>query len=118
MMYTFFGGFDKYRVLAPNPKGSDFGLTKKHLFTMNTSQKSVFHPRETHILSLLYILVLYKKISGFEKCRVSTQNPKVLAFGFTEKHMFMMKIGQKSVFHRCETHILARLDITVVSTIF
>jgi hypothetical protein len=51
---------------------------------------------------------------GFEKYQVSAQNPKRLAFSFTEKRMFMMKIVRKSVFQPCETYILCRLDILVL----
>jgi hypothetical protein len=55
---------------------------------------------------------------GFEKYRVSAQKPKLLAFGFTEKCLFMIKNGQKYVFHPREAHILNRLDITELYTIF
>jgi hypothetical protein len=38
---------------------------------------------------------------GFEKYRVSTENSKGLAFGFTEKHGPTSKTSQKYVFHTC-----------------
>jgi hypothetical protein len=44
--------------------------------------------------------------------------PKGLAFGFTKKHLITMRTDQKSIFHPCEILILARLDITVLYTIF
>jgi hypothetical protein len=39
------------------------------------------------------------------------------AFDFTEHSLFVMKIGQKSVFHPHEAHIFALIDITVLYTI-
>jgi hypothetical protein len=61
--------------------------------TVKTSQKSVFHPRQAHILSRLDVSVLYIIFweEGFQKYQVSAQNPKALAFGFTEKCLFMAK---------------------------
>jgi hypothetical protein len=56
-------------------------------------QKSIFHPRETHILARLDINVLYIIFLGVEKYRVWTQKPKGLTIRFTEKYLFMMKIS-------------------------
>jgi hypothetical protein len=81
------------------------------MFAMKTSQKSAFYPREIHIHAWLNITVLYTIILDFEIYRVLAQDPKRLAIGFTEKHLFVAKIGRKSVFHLCEVDILARLDI-------
>jgi hypothetical protein len=55
---------------------------------------------------------------SFEKYRVATQNPQGLAFSLTKKRLFAMKTVQKYVFHPCEVHILAHLDITVLYTIY
>jgi hypothetical protein len=55
---------------------------------------------------------------GFEKYQVSAQNPKRLAFSFTENFIYAMKTGGKFVFRPHEVNILARLDITVLYTIF
>jgi hypothetical protein len=82
---------------------------------VKTSEKSIFHQCETHIISPLDVSVLYINFRGLE---ASAQNSKVLAFDFFEKCLFTMKIGQKSIFHHRETHILARLDIMVLFTIF
>jgi hypothetical protein len=71
--------------------GLAFAFTEKCLLTVKISRKSVFHPHETHILSRIDISVLYNFFRGFEKYRISTQNPKGLAFGFTEKHLFTTK---------------------------
>jgi hypothetical protein len=43
---------------------------------------------------------------------------KGLTFGFTKKCLFVMKTVRKSIFHPYETHILARLDIKMLYTIF
>jgi hypothetical protein len=59
MMYNIFWGFIKYRVLAQNPMGLAFGFIEKHLFTTKTDWKFIFHPRETHILAWLNIMVLH-----------------------------------------------------------
>jgi hypothetical protein len=53
-----------------------------------------------------------------KKYRVLPQNPKRLAFSSTGKCLFTVKMVQKSVFYTLEAHILARLDITMLDTIF
>jgi hypothetical protein len=47
-------------------------------------QKSIFHPREPHILSRLDVLVLYINFRGSKKYRVSAQNQMRLPFDFTK----------------------------------
>jgi hypothetical protein len=69
-------------------------------------------------MSYLDILVLYSNFMGFKKYQVSAKTPKVLPFDFTKKRLFTMKTCHKYVFHSCETHILTRLVITVLYTIF
>jgi hypothetical protein len=81
------------RVSGQNSKWLAFGFTEKCLFTVKTCQKSVFHPRD-HIVSQIDVSMLYKKIRGFEKYRVSAENPKH-DFCFTKKSLFVMKTGQK-----------------------
>jgi hypothetical protein len=51
---------------------------------------------------------------GFEKYRASGQNSKGLAFGFTEKCLFMVKTSRKYVLHPHEAHILSLLDVSVL----
>jgi hypothetical protein len=51
---------------------------------------------------------------GFKRYGVSTQNPKGLTFGFTDKHLFIAKTGWKYEFHPRETHILFGLDFLVM----
>jgi hypothetical protein len=53
-----------------------------------------------------------------EKYGVLAQNLKGLAFNFTDKRLFTVKMGQKIIFHLCEPHIFAPLDITILYTIF
>jgi hypothetical protein len=48
---------------------------------------------------------------GFEKYQVSAQNQNGISL---QKRLFAMKADRKSVFHSCETHILAQLEITVL----
>jgi hypothetical protein len=73
---------------------------------MKMGRKYLFHPREAHIISRLDILMLYIIFGGFEKYRVSPQNPKELIFAFTKKHVFTPKPSRISVFHPRDTHIL------------
>jgi hypothetical protein len=89
-------------------------LPKKCMFTVKTSQKLIFLLREAYILSQLDITVLYTIFLGFGKYQVSTENPKGLAFGLTENHLFMIKISQKYVFHHHDAHNLSRLDVLVM----
>jgi hypothetical protein len=156
------------------PKGLAFGFTKKHLITMRTDQKSIFHPCEILILARLDITVLYTiflwfwkflsfawELKGFRlrfylqtsvhsenRSKICISSPwdtysflvrhyggvyiffrfwKISSFDlkskdvrlwFYQKHLFVMKTGQKSVFHPSEFHILTRLDITVLYTFF
>jgi hypothetical protein len=84
--YTYiFRGFKKYRVSTHNPNGFAFSFTEKHMFTMKTGRKSIFHPHEVNILARLSIIVLYTIFEGFEKYRVSAQKTNEFDFGFTEK---------------------------------
>jgi hypothetical protein len=117
MLHKKFRGFEKYRLSAENPK-HDFGFTEKSLFVMKTGQKIVFHSCEAYILSRIVISMLYKKFRHFKKYRVSAKNSNVLAFDFTKNGLFTIKTDRKSVYHPCETHILARLDITVLYIFF
>jgi hypothetical protein len=55
---------------------------------------------------------------SFEKYRVATQNPQGLAFSLTKKTSVLHENCPKYVFHPCEIHILAHLDITVLYTIY
>jgi hypothetical protein len=70
------------------------------------------------MLSQLDVSMLYKKIRGFQKYRVSPQNPKGLVFVFTGKLLFTTIILWKIVFQPLDTHILSRLDVLVLYTIF
>jgi hypothetical protein len=82
-------------------------------------KKSVFYPYETHILAKLDIMVLYIIWGrGVEKYKVSAENSNGLAFGFTNKHLFIVKMHRKYIFHPSESYILAQLHITVSYTIF
>jgi hypothetical protein len=62
----------------------------------------------------LDITVLYTIFLGFKKLQASTQSPKGLDVGFTEKRLFTPKTRQKFVLHLYEARILSLLDISVV----
>ncbi len=81
---------------------------------MKTGRKSVFHPRETHILARSDIIILYTFFLDFEKYRVWLQHPNGLVFSFTDKHLYIAKMDQKSIFQSHEVDILAQLDIIVL----
>jgi hypothetical protein len=74
-------------------KGLPLVLPKNVCSRQKMSQKSIFQPREARILSQLDILCCTYIFKGFEKYRVFAQNPDGLAFGFTNKHLFAMKMG-------------------------
>ena len=42
---------------------------------------------------------------GFKKFQILAQNPKLLAFGFTQKRQFVAKIDRNSVFLDRDPHI-------------
>jgi hypothetical protein len=73
--------------------------------------------------------VVHKILGVLKNIEFRQKKPKgVLAFGFIDKRVFTVKtdqkwlftakMGRKSVFHPCEVYILARLDITMLYTIF
>jgi len=51
---------------------------------------------------------------GLKKIKILAQNPKVLAFGFTEKRQFVAKTDRNSVFLGRDIHIPDRLYIMVL----
>jgi hypothetical protein len=60
----------------------------------------------------LDIMVNFFEVLKNVKLRLKTQ--RGLAFGFTEKYWFAMKIGRKFILHPCEAHILSVLDVSVL----
>jgi hypothetical protein len=99
--------------LGQNSKVLAFGSTEKCQFLTKTDQNSVFIGHDAHILDRLYIMVLYLKFYSFRKFQILAQNSTVLAFGFTEKCQFVIKIDRNYVFISCEAHIPDRLYIMV-----
>jgi hypothetical protein len=81
---------------------------------MKISQKFIFHPCESHILSQLNITTLYTIFWDFKKYRVLAQKPKGLAFRFTDKCSFTVKTGQKSVFYPLKAHVMSQLNISML----
>jgi hypothetical protein len=78
--------------LAQNPNVLYFDFTQKCEFVTKTNRNSIFLGREADILDWLYTIVLYKNFMGFlKKNQILAQDPKVLAFGFTEKCHFVAK---------------------------
>jgi hypothetical protein len=51
--------FENYQVSGENPNVLAFSFTPKRLLTIKIGRKSIFHPRETHIIVQLDITVLY-----------------------------------------------------------
>jgi hypothetical protein len=110
----FFLRFWKYRVLAQNQKVLAFCFTKNHLYAMKTGQKYTFQPREAHILSWLDILMLYINFWGIWIILSFGAKPKGFSLWFYRKSLFAMKVGWISVFQSRETHILPRLDVSML----
>jgi hypothetical protein len=91
-----------------------FGFTEKCQCVAKTDWHSVFLGRDTHMPDRLYIMVLYIIFTGFKNLQILGQNPKVLAFGFTEKRQFVAKTDQNSVFLGRDPRIPDRLYIMVL----
>jgi hypothetical protein len=68
-------------------------------------QNSVLLGPEGHIPDWLYIIVLYISFYGFKKNQFFDQNPKGLAFCFTEKRQFAAKIDRNSLSLVHKVHI-------------
>jgi len=107
-------GFKKLKILAQNSKVLAFGFTEKGNFVAKTDWDSVFLGRDTHIPDWLYITVLYISFYRFKKIQILAQNPKVLAFGFTEKRKFVAKTFWNSVFLGHDPNIPDRLYIMLL----
>jgi hypothetical protein len=83
-----------------------YGFTKNHLFAAKTDQNSVFLGRDLHILNQKYIKVPYVIFNEFYFFKIFTQNPYVLAYGFTENHHFVAKTDLNYIFFGRDPHIL------------
>jgi hypothetical protein len=57
---------------------------------------------------------MYIIFTGFENFQILAQNAKVNAFSFTEKHQFVAKTDQNSIFLDREAHILNWVYIMVM----
>jgi hypothetical protein len=55
---------------------------------------------------------------GFKKIQIFTQNPYMLAYGFTKNHQLAIKTDQNFIFRGRGPHILKRLYIMVSYMIF
>jgi len=55
---------------------------------------------------------------GFKKFQILPQNPKLLAFGFTQKRQFVAKIDRNSVFLDRDPYIPDRLYLMDMYIIF
>jgi hypothetical protein len=95
-----------------------FSFRGECLFTTRTFQKTVFLPREFYILSMLDVLVMYINFRGFKKYRVSTQILNRVTLQVYQKMSVHGNVFWKFIFHPHETHILTRLDVIILYTIF
>jgi hypothetical protein len=81
---------------------------------MKTDQKPYFVPVKPIFFVSKTLRSCTQYFWGSEKYHVSAQNWKGPAFSFTEKHLFITKMGWKSTFNSLEAHVLAWLGITVL----
>jgi hypothetical protein len=91
-------GYKKFQILSQNPKGLAFDFIKKCRFATKIDRNSVFLGRKAQILNRLHIMVSYISFYGLKKNQILAQNPKVLAFGFTEKCYFVAKTDRNFIF--------------------
>jgi hypothetical protein len=71
---------------------------------MKTSQKSLFHPREAHILARLDITVLDTFFEVFKNIAFQLKT-KGVSLRFYQKSLFTVKMDRKSIFHPHKAHI-------------
>jgi hypothetical protein len=76
-----------------------------------TDRNFIFHGCISQILNQLHIMVKY---ISFKKFQISTQNPKGLAFGFTEKRQFTIKTYRNFIFLDRKAQIMDQLHIMVM----
>jgi hypothetical protein len=93
--------------------GVAYGFTENCQFGAKTDRNSVSPGRDPRIANRLSITVLYFNFYGFEKFHIFAQNPKVLAYGFTENGQFEAKTDQNSIFLGHDPRIANRLSIKV-----
>jgi hypothetical protein len=68
-----------------------FDFMEKRPFEAKTNRNSVFLGLKAKILDRIYKMVPHISFYAFIKFHISAQNPKVFAFGFTEKCQFVAK---------------------------
>jgi hypothetical protein len=78
-----------------------------------TDRNSVFLGRDPRIANRLSTTFSYMNLYVFKKIHIFDQNPRVLAYGFTENCQFGAKIDRNSVFLGRDPRIANRLSIMV-----
>jgi hypothetical protein len=100
-----------------NLRSKSIGLlrfSKNRQLATKTVQNSIFLGRDPHIIDHLYIMVPYMSFYGFfKKNLIFTQNPLLLAYGFSKNHRFTSNTDRNSVFSSRGPHFLYRLYIMV-----
>jgi hypothetical protein len=91
-----------------------YGFSKNCQFVAKADWNSVFPGRDPRIANLLSITVPYFNFYEFwKKFHIFAQNPKVLAYGFTENCQFGAKTDRNSVFPGRDPRNANWLSITV-----
>jgi hypothetical protein len=90
-----------------------YGFTENGQFEAKTDQNSVFLGRDPRIANRLSITFPYFNFYWFWRVSHFSQNPKVLAYGFTENGQFGAKTDQNSIFLGRDPRIANRLSIKV-----
>jgi hypothetical protein len=86
-----------------------YGFTENCQFAAKTDRNSVFCGCDPHFLDRIYLMSRYMSFYRFSKNQNFSQNPYVLAYGFTENHQFKAKIDRNCVFLSRDPHILDQL---------
>jgi hypothetical protein len=90
-----------------------YGFIENCQFRAKTDRNSVFLARDHRIANRLSIAVPYMNLYVFKKIHIFNQNPRVLAYGFTENCQFGAKIDRNSVFLGRDPRIANWLSIMV-----
>jgi hypothetical protein len=91
-------GFKKIQIWFHNPKCLAFDFTQKRYFAAKTNRNSVFLGRKVQMSDHLHIMVSYICFYGFKNIKISSQNPKGLAFAFTKKASLRQKLTETLYF--------------------
>jgi hypothetical protein len=118
VLYISFYGFQKILNFSSKYNGVSFWFYRKRLLWQKLTETPYSMSVTSYSISVIHNDHVYKFLWLYKKIQILAQNPKVLAFAFTEKSRFLTKTDRNSIFHVQDSNILDQLYIMVLYIIF